>query len=86
VSDLPPRWWAGVVRRLVVRPGLWGTAVATALRLAAPAWWRRWPPVPAPAPAYARFRLVTAYGEAAPAPPAADVLTYLTWCREQRRR
>ena len=85
MTDLSPRWWAGVVRRLVRRPDLWGTAVSTGLRLAAPGWWRRWPPLPAPAPDYARFRLVTAYGEAAAAPPPDDVVTYLTWVREQRR-
>ena len=85
MDELPPRWWAGVARRLVLRPHLWATAVATALRLAAPGWWRRWPPLPAPASSYARFRLVTAYGDPPSAPPADDVLTYLTWCREQRR-
>jgi hypothetical protein len=85
VRDLPPRWWAGVVRRLATRPQLWGTAVVTGLRLAAPGWWRRWPPLPAPAPGYARFRLVTAYGDRPSPPPADDVLTYLSWCREQRR-
>jgi hypothetical protein len=74
------------VRRLLGRPDLWSTAVGTGLRLAAPGWWRRWPPLPAPAPDYAHFRLVTAYGEAAPPPPPDDVLTYLAWCREQRTR
>ena len=86
MQELPPRWWAGVVRRLLGRPDLWVTAVTTGLRLAAPGWWRRWPPLPAPAPDYAHFRLVTAYGEAPPPPPPDDVLTYLAWCREQRTR
>jgi hypothetical protein len=86
VTDLPPRWWVAVVRRLATHPGLWATAVVTAVRLAGPGWWRHWPPLPAPAPGYARFRLVTAYGDHPPsAPPPDDVLTYLTWCREQRR-
>jgi hypothetical protein len=85
VQELPLRWWAGVVRRLLGRPDLWVTAVTTGLRLAAPGWWRRWPPLPAPAPAYARFRLVTAYGDPPSAPSPDDVLTYLAWCREQRR-
>jgi len=53
--------------------------------LAAPGWWRRWPPVPVPAPSYTRFRLVTAYGEPPVPPPAADVVAYLEWCRRQRR-
>ena len=85
MTDQPPRWWAGVVRRLLPRPDLWATALLTAVRLAAPGWWRRWPPLPVPAPAYARFRLVTAYGGPA-TPPSEDVLTYLAWCRQQRRR
>jgi hypothetical protein len=85
VAVLPVRWWAGVARRLARSPGLWGTAAVTALRLAAPGWWHRWPPVPAPAPDYARFRLVTAYGEASGPPPPEDVVTYLRWVREQRR-
>jgi hypothetical protein len=82
---LPLRWWASVLVALLRRPSLWATAAATARRLAAPGWWRRWPPVPAPAPGYTRFRLVTAYGEPPQAPPPADVVAYLEWCREQRR-
>jgi hypothetical protein len=74
-----------VLRRLVRRPDLWPTAVATGWRLAPAGWWRRWPPLPGPAPQYAHFRLVTAYGDPPSAPPPEDVLTYLSWCREQRR-
>ena len=54
------------------------------LVLAAPGWWRHWPPVPAPDPAYFRFRLQTAYGDAAHEPDARDVVTYLNWCRSYR--
>jgi hypothetical protein len=74
-------WMGPAALAVAVRPRLWGVAVTQALRLAAPGWWRRWPPLPLPDPAYLRFRMQTAYGdpEAAPAPP--DVVAYLEWCR-----
>lgn len=68
------------------RPHLWPVAVRTALRLAAPGWWRRWPPRPVPPTAYWRFRMETAYGGAATGPPSkADVVAYLEWCRTAPR-
>ncbi|MDQ6727722.1 MAG: hypothetical protein M3066_16385 [Actinomycetota bacterium] len=69
---------------MALRPGLWGVAVRQCLRLAAPGWWRRWPPLPLPDPAYLRFRLQTGYGDGT-GPPAADVVAYLRWCRRFRR-
>ena len=63
------------------RPGLWGVAVRQGLRLAVPGWWRRWPMLPLPDPAYLRFRLQTAYGDPDRGPSPADVVAYLTWCR-----
>lgn len=66
---------------LARRPGLWPTAVVQAWRLAAPGWWRRWPPVPRPDPAYLRFRLQTAYGDGTGEPRPEDVVAYLAWCR-----
>lgn len=66
---------------VLVRPWLW----AVALRLAPPGWWRRRPFLPLPDAEYAAFRLQTMYGDAGhPAEPA-DVVTYLKWCRRQRR-
>ena len=75
------RWVAAAPRRGPRRPGLWRVAVAQALRLAAPGWWRRWPPLPLPDPAYLRFRLQTAYGDPDRGPGPEDVVAYLEWCR-----
>jgi hypothetical protein len=69
---------------VAVRPRLWATAVTQAWRLAVPGWWRRWPPVPKPDPAYLRFRLQTAYGDTATGPEPVDVVAYLEWCRRFR--
>jgi hypothetical protein len=66
---------------VLVRPGLWATAVVQLFRLAPGGWWRRWPPVPAPDPAYLRFRLQTQYGDPSREPEAADLVAYLEWCR-----
>jgi hypothetical protein len=72
---------AAAALAVVRRPGLWRVAVAQALRLAAPGWWRRWPPLPLPDPAYLRFRLQTAYGDPDRGPGPEDVVAYLEWCR-----
>ena len=66
---------------VAVRPRLWGVAVTQAVRLAAPGWWRRWPPLPLPDPTYLRFRLQTAYGDPDRGPAPEDVVAYLEWCR-----
>lgn len=66
---------------VVVRPWLWPVAVVQAWRLARPGWWRRWPPVPLPDPAYLRFRMQAMYGDADREPEPADLLAYLRWCR-----
>ncbi|HMD45659.1 MAG TPA: hypothetical protein VKG43_05845 [Acidimicrobiales bacterium] len=66
-------------------PGLWPAALVAVLRLAAPGWWRRWPPLPVPDPRYWAFRMVTAYGdEHDDQPSAADVVAYLRWCQRMR--
>jgi len=59
--------------------------VAQTLRLARPGWWRRRPFLPLPDPGYLRFRLETGYGPAGEPEPD-DVLAYLRWCRDFRRR
>lgn len=80
--------WVGRAAVVVARhPGLWTTAVRQALVLAAPGWWRHRPFLPLPAPDYLRFRMQTAYGGAGDrAPDPADLVTYLRWCRAERRR
>jgi hypothetical protein len=74
-------WVWPAAAAVAVRPALWGVALRQALRLAAPGWWRRWPPVPRPDPGYVRFRLQTAFGDPATNPTPADVVAYLEWCR-----
>lgn len=74
--------WAAVALVLAARPDLWPTATVQLLRLAPPGWWRRWPPLPLPDPAYLRFRLQTAYGDSERHPAPSDVVAYLEWCRD----
>jgi hypothetical protein len=81
----PRCWWLGAGLAVARRPALWATAVRQLLRLAPSGWWRRWPPLPRPDPAYLRFRLQTAYGGEGGAPAPADVVAYLAWCRRQHR-
>ena len=75
------RWVRPAALAVAVRPRLWGVAIAQVLRLAGPGWWRRWPPLPLPDPAYLRFRMQTAYGDPEAPPRAEDVVAYLEWCR-----
>jgi hypothetical protein len=70
---------------VIVRPALWWTALRQLFRLARPGWWRRWPPLPTPDPAYSHFRMVTQYGGDGRSPTSEDVVQYLVWCRETRR-
>jgi hypothetical protein len=85
-SPLPAlrAWWPAVLA-VLARPRLWAVAVRQVLVLAPRGWWRRWPPLPLPYPAYLRFRLLTAYGTTDHAPEPGDVVAYLGWCRDWRR-
>lgn len=85
-APLPPpgAWWP-VVGAVLARPRLWWTAARQVLTLAPRGWWRRWPPLPRPDPAYLRFRLLTAYGTTDHPPEPDDVVAYLGWCRSWRR-
>ncbi|HET9443850.1 MAG TPA: hypothetical protein VFO65_11040 [Acidimicrobiales bacterium] len=76
---------AGAVGAVLVRPWLWGTALTQAGRLAAPGWWRRWPPLPVPDADYLRFRMQTQYGDPGHRPDPSDLVAYLKWCRGFRR-
>jgi hypothetical protein len=80
-TPLSIRWLWAAARVVAARPALWVTAVRQASVLAVDGWWRRPPFLPLPDPAYLRFRLQTAYGDAAHAPSPADLVTYLHWCR-----
>jgi hypothetical protein len=74
-------WWLRAGVAVARRPGLWPTAVAQAVRLARPRWWKRPPFLPVPDPEYVRFRLQTAYGSQG-TPAAGDLVAYLKWCRD----
>lgn len=77
-------WWFRAGIAVLRHPGLWPTAIAQAVRLARPGWWRKPPFLPLPDRDYVRFRMQTAYGSAGtPAPD--DLVAYLAWCREFNR-
>ena len=42
-------------------------------------WYRRFPFLPLPAPAYMRWRMYTAYGDETIVPPADDIVRYARW-------
>ena len=76
-----------VMRMLVAlaqKPRLWSTALRQVLRLAPSGWWHRWPPLPLPDRDYLRFRLQTMYGGQGRSPNAADVVSYLSWCKREK--
>ena len=80
------RGWARAAVAVVRRPSLWATAARQGRVLARPGWWRRRPYLPLPDPAYLRFRMQTAYGEAGDQPPdPGDLVAYLHWCRDYPR-
>jgi hypothetical protein len=63
------------------RPDLWWSAIGALRRLAVPGWWRSRPHLPLPDERLWAFRMVTAYGSPDADPVAADVISYLEWCR-----
>lgn len=72
-----------IVIAVLRRPGLWGTALRQALRLAPPGWWRRFPFLPLPDAKYAQMRAVIQYGNENHPADVADVLKYLAWCKAE---
>ncbi len=67
---------------MLVRPGLWPTALRQAHRTARVGWWHRPPFLPLPDRAYTAFRLETQYGSDG-AVAGADLVRYLEWCRAE---
>jgi hypothetical protein len=78
------RFWLRAATSLAAHPGLWPTALVQAGRLARPRWWTRAPFLPVPDRDYLRFRMETQYGAEGRAEPR-DLVTYLRWCRTERR-
>ena len=79
-------WLGSAAAAVAVRPALWATALHQLRVLAEPGWLRRRPHLPLPPAAYLRFRLVTAYGDPDATPAPGDVVSYLSWCRDEHRR
>jgi hypothetical protein len=77
-------WLRGAALAVLVRPRLWPIALTELVALASPGWWRRWPPVPRPAPKWMAFRLETQYGSVDASPEPRDVVAWLEWCRSAR--
>jgi hypothetical protein len=78
------RGFGGAVVAIAARPGLWPVALRQARRMVRRDWWRTAPYLPVPDRAYLAFRLETQYGDVG-SPRPDDVVTYLTWCRDQER-
>jgi hypothetical protein len=72
---------AVVVSAVLVRPGLWWTALGELRRMAPRLWWRSAPHLPLPDRRLWEFRMVTAYGRPDAAPNRDDVISFLEWCR-----
>jgi len=68
---------------VLMRPGLWLTALRQAWRLVPRRWWARPPFLPLPDREYLRFRLETQYGDPEHRPEPDDLVTYLEWCRRE---
>jgi hypothetical protein len=86
-GPLDVRWASAALAAVARHPGLWRTGLRQLAVLAAPGWWRRRPFLPLPSPDYLRFRLQTAYGGAGDRRPEPDdLVAYLRWCRDVRRR
>jgi hypothetical protein len=74
----------GLVRYALAHPGSWWPLIVSAWRLRRARWWRQWPLLPVPDPAYWDFRMTTAFGTAGgPASPRA-VVDAARWSIRQR--
>jgi hypothetical protein len=78
-----------VVLPVLIRPGLWRTAIVQCCRMVPRHWWKRSPFLPVPRADYLEFRLVTQYGgnleSARSKIEPADVVKYLQWCKQWNR-
>jgi hypothetical protein len=70
-----------ILLAVLVRPDLWWSGLGAVRRLAAPGWWKSSPYLPMPDERLWGFRMVTAYGSPHAVPDAADVISYLKWCK-----
>jgi hypothetical protein len=70
--------------RALASPAVAVDLLRVAWRFRARGWWRRFPFLPLPDPAYVRWRMHTAYGDEDAVPPPADVVRYARWIGRQR--
>ncbi len=82
VAAVDTGFWVRSFLAVLFRPALWSPGVRVLVRATPPGWWRRWPFVPRPDPAFLRFRFETAYGFTG-VPQVGDFLAYLRWVRER---
>ena len=75
------RWALGAVAR---HPRLWPEAVRALVALSPDGWWRSFPFVPRLDPAYAAWRIATAYGAESTELQGEDLISYLVWRKRQR--
>ena len=68
------------------RPWLWPALASAAWAFRARGWYRRPPFLPLPSKAYMSWRLETAYGDPGAVPPTGEIVRFITWSREMRRR
>jgi hypothetical protein len=76
------RWALGAIAR---HPGLWLEAMRALVALSPDGWWRTTPFVPRLDPAYAKWRVATAYGDETAEVSGDDLIGYLKWRKQQRR-
>ena len=67
--------------RCVFHPSVAAALLLVAWRFRERRWWRRVPFLPLPDRTYVRWRMYTAYGDAAALPPVEDVIRYARWAR-----
>lgn len=77
--------WTAVAA-VAPRPHLWGTALVQAGRFVPDRWWTRRPYLPLPDRGLTRFRSETQYGDGDAEVTREDLVTWLEWCRQERRR
>ena len=68
--------------RAALSPRLARDLVKTAWAFRRRDWWKHPPFIPAPDPAYLRWRMYTAYGDEDAVPPVDDVVRFARWRRE----
>ncbi|MGH7569000.1 MAG: hypothetical protein ACREL9_08540 [Gemmatimonadales bacterium] len=84
----PASWsalYVGLTVRALVNPRLAVDLLRLGWSFRARDWYRRAPFLPLPPREYIRWRMLTAYGDAAAVPPVEDVVRFARWRRETMR-